>query len=88
MNLTQWLSSLLAAVIGGAATAGGSWLAINAAGAAGATVPQLNIKALGIILAVGALTNLFMFLKQSPIPTSIHTNTVTVTKTEETKAQE
>ncbi len=73
MSLSQWLASLLAAIIGGAATAGGSWLAINAAGAAGATVPTLNVKALGIILLVGAGTNLFSFLKQSPIPTTVHT---------------
>jgi len=81
MSLGQWLSSLLAAIVGGAATAGGSWLAINAAGAAGATVPVLNVKALGIILLVGAGTNLFSFLKQSPVPTSIHTK---VTTSEET----
>jgi len=80
MSLSQWLSSLLSAVIAGAATAGGSWLAINAAGAAGATVPILNLKALGIILAVGAGTNLFSFLKQSPIPTTVRTKTMTVTR--------
>jgi hypothetical protein len=80
MSFQQWLSGLMAAVIGGGATAGGSWLAINAAGAAGATVPTLNLKALGIILLVGAGTNLFSFLKQSPIPTTIRTETTTLTK--------
>jgi hypothetical protein len=87
MSLQQWLSGLLAAVIGGAATAGGSWLAINAAGAAGATVPILNVKALGIILLVGAGTNLFSFLKQSPLPSSTTTTQVTLTK-EVTKTPE
>jgi deoxyxylulose-5-phosphate synthase len=80
MDAKQWLAGLVAAVVMGAATAGGSWMAINAAGAAGATVPVLNLKALGIILLVGAGTNLFSFLKQSPIPTSIRETTVTVTK--------
>lgn len=78
MDAKSWLAGLVAAVIGGAATAGGSWLAINAAGAAGAAVPTLNWKALGIILLVGAATNLFSFLKQSPIPTVIE-------RTEETR---
>ncbi len=77
MSLTQWLNSILAAVIAGAATAGGSWLAINAVGAVGGSVPILNFKALGIILLVGAGTNLFSFLQKSPIPASIHTKTVT-----------
>ncbi len=81
MSLSQWLTSLFGAIIGGAATAGGSWLAINAAGDLGATVPQLNIKALGIILLVGAGTNLFAFLKQSPIPTTVHTRTTTQEET-------
>ncbi len=81
MSLAQWLNSLLAAIIGGAATAGGSWLAINAAGAAGATVPTLNVKALGIILLVGSGTNLFAFLKQSPIPQTIHTRVTTQEET-------
>ena len=85
MSLSQWLSSLLAAIIGGAATAGGSWLAINGAGAAGFTVPTLNVKALGIIMLIGSGTNLFAFLKQSPIPMTVHTvkttqeETVTIT---------
>lgn len=80
MDTRQWLAGLTAAVIGGAATAGGSWMAINAAGAAGATVPTLNVKALGIILLVGAGTNLFNFLRQSPIPSSSTTVTTTLTK--------
>lgn len=80
LTFKQWIEGLVGAVIGGAATAGGSWMAINAAGAAGATVPQLNVKALGIILLVGAATNLFSFLRQSPIPSSSTSTQVTVTK--------
>lgn len=81
MSAKQWLAGIAAAVIGGAATAGGSWLAINAVGAAGAEVPVLNLKALGIILLVGAGTNLAAYLKQSPIPTTVEQTSVTVTKT-------
>lgn len=79
-NSRVWLRGMMAAIIGGAATAGGSWMAINAAGAAGAAVPVLNIKALGLILVVAALTNLFQYLRQSPIPASVEQATITVTK--------
>lgn len=78
--MDTWLKGLIAAVIGGMATAGGSWMTINAAGAAGAAVPTLNWKSLGIILVVGSITNLFAYLKQSPIPTFTETQTITVTK--------
>lgn len=85
-NMEPWLKGLIAAVVGGAATAGGSWMAINAAGAAGAAVPVLNWKSLGIILLVGAVTNLFAYLKQSPIPSTIEQTQITVTK-ESTKKE-
>lgn len=75
-----WLRGMIAAIIGGAATAGGSWMAINAAGAAGAAVPVLNWKALGMILAVSGLINLFAYLKQSPLPVSSESTTVTLTR--------
>ena len=82
-NTQQWLKGALAAIIAGAATAGGSWMAINAAGAAGAAIPILNWKALGMILLVSSLTNLFTYLQKSPIPQSVETTQVTVTKTTE-----
>jgi len=66
--LKQWLYSLGSAVIGGAATAGGAWLGMLGAKAAGADVPELNVKSLGIICATGALSSLFFYLKQSPLP--------------------
>lgn len=81
MDAQSWIQGLLAAVIGGSATAGGSWLAINAAGAAGAAVPTLNWKALGIILLVGAATNMFAFLQKSPIPTIVTRTSTSTTAT-------
>lgn len=69
MDTRAWITEILKALIGGAATAAGSWLGVNGAGAAGFAVPVLNLKSLGIIMAVGAGTNLFAFLKQSPLPT-------------------
>jgi hypothetical protein len=68
MNWNTWLKSLGAAVIGGAATAGSSWLAMAGAQAMGANVPSLNLNSLGIILASGAITSGLAYLKQSPLP--------------------
>lgn len=81
MDTTVWLKGIAAAIIGGAATAGSSWAAINLAASAGAIVPTLNFKALGIIMLAGAVTNFLAFLKQSPIPTTIErTERTTITK--------
>lgn len=83
-NLEKWTYGLLGGIIGGAATAGTSWLAMSAAHAAGADVPMLNWKALGVILLSGALTSSLAYLKQSPLPPLEEEKeevTVTTTKT-------
>lgn len=63
-----WLHGLLAAIIGGTASAGLSYLTLNGAHAAGADVPILNFKALGLILVSSGLVSAFAYLKQSPLP--------------------
>jgi predicted phage tail protein len=79
MNI--WAKGLINSVIAGAATAGSSWMALLAAKASGLTVPELNLKALGAILVMGSLTNLFSYLRSSPIFQSQTTVTqVTTTK--------
>lgn len=81
MDTRAWIVEILKALIGGAATAAGSWLGVNGAGAIGLAVPVLNLKSLGIIMGMGAGTNLFAFLKQSPLPTTIErTSTKVVSK--------
>ena len=82
-----WLQGLLAAVIGGAANAGGNWMGLATARGIGLEVPSLNWKSLGIMLVVGALISAFAYLKQSPVPTSVTTTQVTVTK-EVTKSED
>lgn len=68
-SLKAWLHGLGSAVIGGAATGGGSWMATAVANAAGIKdVPVLNWKTVGVICAIGGLSNAFMYLKQSPLP--------------------
>ncbi|HEY3898911.1 MAG TPA: hypothetical protein VGM54_09880 [Chthoniobacter sp.] len=68
MNWQTWLKSFGAAVIGGASTAGSTWVGISVAQAAGAHVQTPDFKTLGIILASGAVTNALAYLKKSPLP--------------------
>ena len=80
-NVTDWLNGIASAIIGGAATAGGSWLSLLAAKEVGLAVPTLNLKALGSICLFGSLTNLFFYLKTAPTPfQKTEKTTVTVEK--------
>lgn len=81
LNWEAWFYGIFAAGIGGAATAGGAWLGMAGAKAAGLDVPTLNWQALGVILTSGALTNLFFYLKQSPMPAIEVSKTTIVEKT-------
>jgi hypothetical protein len=83
-TLEQWIMSVLGAFIGGAAQAASSWLGMSAAKMAGIDVPALNFKALGIILLFGGLSNLFFFLKTSPVP-KCNTNAETTNSVETEK---
>lgn len=79
-SVSQWLTGLIGGVVGGAATAGQSWLALSGAHAAGLDVAVPNFKALGIICMAGATTSLLAFLAKSPIPITVQQTTVTVKK--------
>ena len=74
----QWLQGIAVAVISGAASAGVTWMGLNAVHAAGADVAALNFKSLGVVMLTAALFNFLTYLSKSPIPTS--TTTVTLTK--------
>lgn len=63
-----WVHGLLAAVIGGATSAGAAWMGMAGAKSAGVDVPTLNFKALGIILLSSGVAAAFAYLKQSPLP--------------------
>jgi hypothetical protein len=79
-NPLVWFWSLLAAVIGGAATAGTSWLGMAAAKAAGMDVPVLNFNALGVICLSGGVTAALGYLKQSPLPQIVEEETTIIKK--------
>lgn len=67
-QVRRWFHGLIGGIIGGSATAGTTWLAMAGAKSAGLDVPELNWKALGVILVSGAVTSALAYLKQSPLP--------------------
>ena len=85
---TAWLIGLLHAFIGGGATAVVSIAAFSAADPTG----DLNlhsfqtIRAMVFVFLTSGAFNLFLYLKQSPLPQTISkvTSTTTVQKVEET----
>ena len=83
-----WLRGLFAALIGGATTAGGAWLGMAAAHAAGVDVPTLNFKALGIIMLSAGLVSAFAYLSKSPLPELVSEETTIITRTEVKEKQQ
>jgi hypothetical protein len=79
-----WFYGLGNCVVGGIGTSGSAYMGMTAAKALGANVPTLNWEALGIICLSGALTNLFFYLKQSPLPKM---EVTTIIKTTETTSE-
>jgi hypothetical protein len=63
-----WFRGLLAAFIGGGATALTADQGIVLANRLGAQVDVLSLKALGIVFLSAGIYNAALYLKQSPIP--------------------
>ena len=63
-----WLYSLIAAFIGGGASALTADQGLSLAKRMGADVPVLNLKALGIVFLSSAIYSTALYLKQSPLP--------------------
>ena len=68
MNWKEWIYNLCKCVIGGAAATGSTWMGIAMGDSIGLDMPQLNWKGLLLVLLASTLSNLFFFLKQSPLP--------------------
>jgi hypothetical protein len=63
-----WAYNLSVAAIGGGATSASSWLGVAAANQLGMNVPPLDWQTLLIVFASGAMSSVFFYLKQSPLP--------------------
>lgn len=81
MNLAErnWVRDLAASIIKAVSVAGGGWLGVNGANAAGVDVPILNLKAFFVMLVFTAVRETFDFLAKRPLPESVETTTVTIT---------
>ena len=75
-----WLYGLFSGVIGGGATGGSAFIGTLAAHSAGADVPILSVKQLGIVIASSAIISALAYLKQSPLPPVETTDTTFTTK--------
>jgi hypothetical protein len=64
----DWFYHAGQSVIGGAAAAGSAWLGTSVGHAVSSSIPVLDWRAMGFVLLSSACTNLFFFLKQSPLP--------------------
>ena len=63
-----WLRLLLANVISGGATTVLSALGLSGAKAVGFKVIELDFNSIVVLFVSGAITGLFTYLKQSPLP--------------------
>jgi len=68
LDWRNWLYGLFSGMIGGAATAGSSQLALAVSKGLGIEVDVLHWKQLGMVMLVSGLVSAFAFLKQSPLP--------------------
>jgi hypothetical protein len=63
-----WIRGLVAAFIGGGASAFSTDQGMSLAQRIGIDVPTLNLKALGIVFLSAGLSSAAAYLKQSPLP--------------------
>lgn len=63
-----WVHGLIAAFIGGGASALTTDQGLSLAQRMGVDVPTLNLNALGIVFLSAGLSSAAMYLKQSPLP--------------------
>lgn len=64
----RWIKMGIAGVVSGGSNAGLAALGVPVANAAGAGIPPLDLKQLGVMSATGAIIGLLAYLKQSPVP--------------------
>jgi len=75
-----WLYGMGQAVIGGVAASGSAYIATLIGNQIIASIPVMKWQTLGFVLLTSAATNLFFFLRQSPLPPESTGNTDIITK--------
>ncbi len=87
-DTTIWLKALVAAFVGGAATAGSQALSIATAKGIGIHVDVPSWKALGIMMLVAGVASALAYLKTSPVPSTFTQTTQTTQVTQTTEKKE
>ena len=64
----KWFYGMGQAVIGGAAASASSYIGTLIGNQISKDIPVMNWQSLGFVLLSASATNLFFFLKQSPMP--------------------
>lgn len=68
LQFDKWIYGLLQATIGGAAASGSAWMGTAVGHAISDKIPVLDWRTMGFVLLSSTITNLFFYLKQSPLP--------------------
>lgn len=68
LKWSNWLYNLGQTVIGGVAASGLAWLGTLIGNQIDKALPVLEWKQMGFVLLTSVASNLFFFLKQSPLP--------------------
>lgn len=83
----KWLYGMGQAVIGGVAASGSAYIGTLIGNQITADVAVMKWQTLGFVLFTSSVTNLFFYLKQSPLPPEVTGDTETFTKPVEPKDQ-
>jgi hypothetical protein len=87
LQYDKWLYGLLQATIGGAAASGSAWMGTAVGHAISDKIPVLDWRTMGFVLLTSTITNLFFFLKQSPLPAIEDSDPAAFRKTVENAAE-
>lgn len=68
LKFDKWFYGMGQAVIGGCAATGSAYLGTLVGNQISTSIPVMNWQSLGFVLLSSAATNLFFYLKQSPLP--------------------
>lgn len=70
----KWFYGLGQTTIGGVAATGSAYLGTLVGNQMTDKIPVMNWQSLGFVLVAATITNLFFFLKQSPLPAPADTD--------------
>lgn len=67
-SLALWGYGLIGGMLGGGVGALAAWGGLAGASAAGANVPTLNVKGIGVVFITGIISHGVLYVMKSPLP--------------------